>query len=161
MDEVRVPRSVRRGDLAVLGPGVIVLVESPTLYVSTDDGGHWQRLEVPRTIFDCNAGNYGGSIWIACPGPGSGPMVLLRSTDDGHSWTSRRLDSYLTVTPVSAGEAWAVGGRADLVGLQGLWHTTDGGKTWEPAAVRVSADEPLPIIACEVPGAGLAPQSQC
>ena len=158
---VRVPRGVHRGDHAVLGPGVIVLVESPTLYVSTDTGRHWQRLVVPRTIFDCTAADYSGSIWIACPGPGSGPMVLFRSTDDGRSWTSRRLDSYLTVTPVSAGEAWAVGGRADIVGQQSLWHTTDGGATWKVTAVRVPADKHVPVIACEMPRAMLTPGSQC
>jgi photosystem II stability/assembly factor-like uncharacterized protein len=144
--KVPVPRGVQRGDHADVGPDVIVLIEAPTLYVSLDDGEHWQRLRVPRNIFDCVAANYSGNVWLACGGPGSGSTILLRSTDGGRSWTSRRSQRSLLVTPVASAEAWAAPPSAFLAEHpQALSHTTDGGKTWRPIWPRIRSDASIPL----------------
>ena len=70
---------------------------------------------------------------------GGGPTILLRSTDGGRSWTSRRTALSLVVRPVASAEAWAAPASAFLgEQSQTLWHTTDGGASWRAVWPRVS-----------------------
>ena len=85
------------------------------------------------------------SVWLACGGPGSGSTVLLRSTDGGRSWTSRRTPLSLVVTPVASADAWAAPASAFLDEQpQTLWHTTDGGQSWRAIWPRVSPNASIP-----------------
>ena len=141
---VRVPRGVHVDDHAVIGPGVIALVETPTLYVSLDDGAHWQRVRVPRSTYDCTVARFGDGVWLACRGLATGPSAaILHSGDGGRSWSIFRSRVGLEATPVGPAEAWAVIGWGPW--RHALWHSRDGGRTWRARWPSISPDARVPV----------------
>jgi photosystem II stability/assembly factor-like uncharacterized protein len=131
-----VPPGVKRDDQVTLGPGTVLILRPPLLYLTTDEGRHWASLRVRDDFWDCGLSRpQRDVIWILCSlSVTRGPSLLLRSDDGGSSW--RRLSGPLWLdarfVALDQQEAWAIakpvaenpsGGRA-------LWHTTDGGSTW-------------------------------
>jgi photosystem II stability/assembly factor-like uncharacterized protein len=111
-----------------------------TIWRTIDGGAHWVATTFSGTGPALNA------VYFINPNIGwvvGGQTTVLATTNGGVSWnrlygptpgssapsqTIRLLDSFLSVYFINAGEGWAVG-TAGIV-----YHTTDGGSTWQEQA---------------------------
>jgi photosystem II stability/assembly factor-like uncharacterized protein len=98
---------------------------------SRDEGRTWRVARTPRACFPSVAGD--DVLWLNCG------TVFLRSTDGGATWTrTQAVTDTISLAAVDADEAWAVSGFTGGIGLRnGLWHTTDAGKTWNRVRPRL------------------------
>ena len=108
----------------------------PRAAVSIDGGEHWRTMLVPLdwgSLCEPSVGR-DGSLWIACANGSatSRGTRLFQSDDAGASWIETLApDLPTTLTAVDAGEAWAPRDFGSL------WHTTDGGTSWQLIAARL------------------------
>jgi photosystem II stability/assembly factor-like uncharacterized protein len=133
---VPVPRGVPQLGYVIpvaLAPGVVVIQGSVRLWVSVDAGRHWMNTPYGDvSSAECRVSRpQPATIWIVCTPVTPGMTLLLRSTDAGASWhevtTSHPLGPHIVAT--SATDAWAV--EEPAIAAPVLWHTTNGGATWE------------------------------
>jgi uncharacterized protein (TIGR03437 family) len=100
------------------------------LWVSTDGGRHWRRLEPPVTPNCTYPGIWidhsDSAVYLAC-----GRSEFLKSTDGGESWTQRQ-------APAAEQRIWnlQIGPSAPAIlyttGIdQAIWRSTDGAETWQ------------------------------
>ena len=122
--------AARRGILAAVG----VRRCSVMLGVSHDGGRRWAVRRLPR--FCTPAVAPGRDVWLFCDatigrsGHQAANATLLRSDDDVRSWSRIRLPAAIvSLAPRNGREAWAL--IASPGGLNRLWRTLDGGKTWK------------------------------
>ena len=117
---------------------------------TTDGGSSWQpkRIpykQVPTTVFfvDAERGWMGGTT----PPPGDeegmgGPSAILATTDGGNTWNPQINipHSILNVFFLDQGSGWASGTKGVI------YHTSDGGLTWERQRTEVEmGDGPIDV----------------
>jgi photosystem II stability/assembly factor-like uncharacterized protein len=152
-----------------LGPGVIVLIGDARAFVTVDEGKSWHalRLHNKKQFFDCAVSRPStAAIWVACNDLYA-QTIVFRSTDAGHTWgrrvTSRILDTGLLGVGLS--EAWATSERDPGTGASTsiLWHTTDGGATWQQVWVRLRPNARAAQIDCAISMSGVIhqPYARC
>ena len=137
--QLRVPRGVERDTPVTLGPGIVVINDAPLLYLSTDEGRHWASISIGNHYWECGVSRpQKQDIWLLCSLAATGrAVILLRSDDDGTTWRKLTGPASLfarDLIAINTQEAWATG--------QNLWHTTDGGNTWQE--VWPNAPTPIP-----------------
>jgi len=102
------------------------------IYVSTDGGDHWGVLTPSaRARVLVPSPNYGVDRTLFA---GTGERGLLKSTDDGLSWTGvlTRPVTALAVSPAYGASRTLYAGVQDGPGLPGeLYRSHDGGATWQ------------------------------
>ena len=102
------------------------------IYVSTDGGDHWEVLTPSvRARVLVPSPNYGVDRTLFA---GTGERGLLKSTDDGLSWTEvlTRPVTALAVSPAYGASQTLYAGVQDGNGLPGeLYRSEDGGVTWQ------------------------------
>ena len=109
------------------GPGGNGILRSP-------DGGHtWVTIPFPLTSFGSDVAHAGGGTWFVIA-QGS-PDRLLRSVDDGLTWTAVALPrAPINLTDMAFRDALTGivldGGTVGTAGTGRTWRTTDGGQTW-------------------------------
>jgi photosystem II stability/assembly factor-like uncharacterized protein len=136
--QLRLPHGVERRTPVTLGPGVVLInppqqlrnYSPPLLYLSTDEGQHWATLPISNHYWECSVSRpRHQDIWVLCAftsASQNGAAILLRSDNGGSTWRKLTGPAPLSgrhLVALSAQEAWASG--------QQLWHTTDGGNTWQ------------------------------
>jgi len=115
----------------------------PPIYLTADGGRTWKRLANPTN--DIVAVTFVGRQRMLAEELGRAQPSLLVSDNGGRTWQSLAIDPRQFVIsqswPVFLGsDGWwldwqAVSGTgARLTGPVGLWHTADGGRTWERLA---------------------------
>ncbi len=121
------------------------------LVFRTDDGGaSWLHQLSPGGLGDANEVSAVNTqvVWVAVDN------FVERSTNGGQSWATANMPYYtMGVSAVDVEEAWAVS-TGGYTGTGSIWHTSNGGDTWEqqgPASGRVAplwnvsfAREPVP-----------------
>jgi photosystem II stability/assembly factor-like uncharacterized protein len=98
----------------------------------THDGGRtWRIAHTPRACFSSLASE--DVVWLNCG------TVFLRSDDGGATWArTPAVADTISLAAADAEEAWAVAGyRGGIDTTNRLWHTTDGGKTWNQVWPRL------------------------
>jgi photosystem II stability/assembly factor-like uncharacterized protein len=126
-------------------PATLYLGSEQGLYVSTDGAESWTKLPAPLD------GLQVWSLWIAPQRPevilaGTCPAHLFRSEDGGRTWSEaaaqlvrecpRLLWTRLTTIvgdPTDANLLWAG------VEIDGVHHSRDGGRTWQPIGTGLSS----------------------
>lgn len=119
-----------------------------------DESGQWTQLATPTRTALTSVASADGELWVA-----GHSGVILRSSDNGDSWTRQRIDVWspesmepaqgapiLDLLFVDASTGFAVGAFSTLL------RTTDGGQTWvalslkgdAPAAEAEPADDAMP-----------------
>jgi len=146
---VRLPPGARPEDHSDVAAGVVALVVPPRLYVSLDEGRHWQRFHVDRFLFDCGSGRDGDEAWLSCGGPNGDAGAFILTTDDGgRTWTRRATPFSLErhVELVRHGEAWTISDAGSGGNYpHALWHTQDGGRTWHELWATVPPHAVVPV----------------
>jgi photosystem II stability/assembly factor-like uncharacterized protein len=142
-----------------LAPGLIVDSAGRALSVTTDDGASWQTAGRIPVDEECEASRPSPpDIWIACIGFGR-ERILFTSGDGGRTWTrrvtNRSLDVWLSGTGGS--EAWATTTAPAPGGDErsSLWHTTDGGATWNQVWAALPPRAPAREIDCAIVPSGV------
>jgi len=115
----------------------------PPIYLTADGGRTWKPLANPRN--DIFAVTFVGRQRMLAEEFGRGPPRLLVSDNGGRTWQSLANDPRQFII----GQSWPVflgsdgwwldwqafsGTGARLTGPVGLWHTSDGGRTWQRLA---------------------------
>ena len=129
-------------------------IRRPTTARCCDDAGQWTQLQTPTRVALTSIASADGELWAA-----GHSGVILRSSDNGDTWTRQRLDiwnpeSYepsqgapiLDLLFVDANTGFAVGAFSTLL------RTRDGGQTWEALSVKGGAP-----AASDAPEADAAP----
>ena len=145
-----------------IGGRVVDLVVDPshanTIYVATSGGGVWKSSDAGATFTPAwpssNVQNMGalarasnGTLWAGTgeANPSGGGLTfsgdgVYKSTDGGQTWQHMGLaDSAsigrIVVNPQNPNEVWvaAAGWLSSVVAQRGIYHTTDGGQTWQLA----------------------------
>lgn len=145
---VRLPPGATATDTAAIGPDTIVVERDGQLLVSVDDGGSWQDLRVPLHYPECTVRRPQKAIWILCSdviGSGARTRSVLLRTVDGRSWRvlGNRAPLAHAFRATSDDEAWSAGWDGDPGGVPPLWHTVDGGATWQRVAAAPRPDAPV------------------
>lgn len=122
-----------------------------------DDAGQWTQLGTPTRTALTSVASADGELWVA-----GHSGVILRSSDNGDTWTRQRLDIWspesvepaqgapiLDLLFVDANTGFAVGAFSTLL------RTTDGGQTW--AALSLKGEAPVVEAA---PAADAAPEDE-
>jgi len=118
-------------------------------YRTTDGGLHWVAFQfgsedgISGALYAKDA-DY---AWVAEPPQDGGKHVTVwRTADGGHTWLAAELDVPTPVSEVvldfySEQEGWMLTSSGPAAGLmaKSLYHTTDGGKSWQ-------------LVACGCPG---------
>jgi photosystem II stability/assembly factor-like uncharacterized protein len=145
---VRLPPGASGADVAAIGPDTVVVEHDGQLLVSVDDGGSWSDIRVALHYPECSVQRPKHTTWILCSdviGHRAGTRSVLLRTVDGRSW--RALGNRRTLAhafrATSDDEAWAVSWNGDPGGVPPLWHTTDGGATWQRVAAAPRPDAPV------------------
>ncbi|HEV3097034.1 MAG TPA: hypothetical protein VG104_07800 [Candidatus Dormibacteraeota bacterium] len=95
----------------------------PVVMISRDDGKHWSTQRLLTACFDISVASP-TTIWLNC-----GDQLLM-TRDGAITWTQYRFPGGVpSVLAVGRDEAWAYGPEG------ALWHTIDGGLTWNVAPV--------------------------
>lgn len=145
---VRLPPGASGADVAAIGPDTIVIEHDGHLLVSVDDGGSWKDFRVPLRYPECTVERPKQTTWILCSdiidSRGRTKSVLLRSVD-GHSWHVLGSGVLLAQSfrAVSDDEGWTVGWGGAPGSVTPLWHTVDGGATWQRVAAAPRPDAPV------------------
>ena len=145
---VGAPAGVSPDDAAALGPDTVVVEQERRLSITTDDGGHWQDVRIPLRFPECIVQRPGKTTWILCSdvivGHGGPGAVLLRSSG-GHMWSVRTANRPFAASflATSDTEAWTPGWTGDPGSIAPLWHTTDGGASWQRVAAAPPPDAPV------------------
>lgn len=115
----------------------------PPIYLTADGGRTWKPLPNPRN--DIFAVTFVGGQRMLAEEFGRGQPRLLVSDNGGRTWQSLANDPRQSII----GQSWPVflgsdgwwldwqafsGSGARLTGPVGLWHTSDGGRTWQRLA---------------------------
>jgi photosystem II stability/assembly factor-like uncharacterized protein len=145
---VRLPPGASGADVAAIGPNTIVIEHDGHLLVSVDDGGSWKDIRVPLHYPECTVRRPQQTIWILCSdviGEGARTRSVLLRTSDGRSWRvlGNRAPLAHAFHATSDNEAWAAGWNGNPGGVPPLWHTTDGGSTWQRVAAAPRPDAPV------------------
>lgn len=106
-----------------------------------DDAGQWTQLATPTRAALTSVATADGELWVA-----GHSGVILRSSDNGDTWTRQRVDLWnpesvepaqgapiLDLLFVDASTGFAVGAFSTLL------RTTDGGQTWEALSLKGEA----------------------
>lgn len=117
----------------------------------TGDGGaswsqSWGRMKFPDTFPVSLTVLPDGHAWIA------GPGGRLSHTIDGRQWAAIATGSSTTLSDVAFADAatgWAVGHEMTYWEEPCLWHTDDGGETWETTVEDGVATGVLRAVACD------------
>ena len=113
--------------------------------ITTDEGGTWHASGYAAAW--CAASRPSeAEIWVRCDA-WTGQSAILVSRDAGRTWTLRTARIPFELTAVGGGEAWAVSyPHSEAAFRDGiprrLWHTTDGGATWQQVWVSLSPNAP-------------------
>lgn len=142
-----------------IGGRVVDLVVDPshpdTIYIAAAGGGVWKSTDEGSTFTEAWPDNYpqtmgalamgpDGTLWAGTgeANPAGGGMTyfgngVYKSTDGGQTWTNVGLTGSaaigrIVVNPDNPNEVWvAAAGSIYMSSSQrGIYHTTDGGKTW-------------------------------
>ena len=114
-------------------PSQILAATSDGIWVSVDDGETFtQTLEGQCSDLVPHPG--APEVWHAALRPGE----VHRSTDGGWTWSPVpgmpnpfSVSRYaLATSPMAPNEVWAIGAKASTQGLQGIYHSTDSGATY-------------------------------
>ncbi len=105
------------------------------------DSGQWTQLATPTRTTLTAIASADGELWVA-----GHDGVILRSSDNGDTWTRQRVDVWnpdsiepaqgapiLDLLFVDASTGYAVGAFSTLL------RTTDGGQTWSPLSLKGEA----------------------
>lgn len=125
--------------------GIAVNPEDPSeIYVATHHGlirgknGTWERvgrMQDDLMGFSMHPSN-GSTFWTSGHPAGGGNMGVRQSTDGGFTWTQLSLDGVdfhaMTVSPADANVLWGAWRGS-------IYHSTDGGRTWDTYANAPSA----------------------
>ncbi len=143
-------------------PDTLYLGSEQGLYVSTDGADNWSRLPAPLD------GLQVWSLWIVPQRPevllvGTCPARLFRSEDGGRTWSEAEANLerecprllWTRVTgivgdPANPDRLWAG------VEIDGVHHSRDGGRTWQPIGSGLSSRDIHAIVI--VPGHGGKPR---
>jgi photosystem II stability/assembly factor-like uncharacterized protein len=145
---VRLPPGARATDTAAIGPDTVVVEHDGHLLVSVNDGGSWNDIRIPLRYPECTVRRPQKTIWILCSDiideRERTKSVLLR-TVDGHSWHVLSSGMLLAQSfrAVSDEEAWTAGWYGDPGSVPPLWHTDDGGATWQRVGAAPPSDAPV------------------
>jgi photosystem II stability/assembly factor-like uncharacterized protein len=125
---LKLPTGVSENAEARIGPGIAVILSGyPGLLLTTDEGRHWSKLPLKDEYWECGAQRFnGGPYWLLCHEDfNRGETVLFRS-EDGEHWQERtsKIRPDADMIAVAPSEAWTLRSKA-------LWHTTDGGHSWQ------------------------------
>jgi photosystem II stability/assembly factor-like uncharacterized protein len=123
--------------LAIDSSGTIYSSDDSTIWRSMDNAQTWTRLALDPKRFYTNWITIGpdNSVYVLFQYEGS-ESRMLRSFDRGESW--HRLDTALPnkyvyqIIPVTNDELWVAQGS------KGVWHTTNGGVSWNHQSQRLS-----------------------
>ena len=149
------PTSVMSIHMVNSTTGWIICADGSVLR-TTDGGLNWADVTPPALLsFKQGHGEEGSlfpdssTAWIVVLG-NANTSFSFHTSDAGQTWqkgTIRANESLITagpyyeVTAISTQEAWALETRVEgasvggaLYGMTGLYHTTDGGKTWKQAS---------------------------
>ena len=145
---VRLPPGASGTDVAAIGPDTIAVEHDGQLMVSVDNGGSWQDIRVPLHYPECTVRRPQTTTWVLCSdviGDGARTRTVLLRTTDGHSWRvlGNRAPLAHAFRATSDDEAWAAGWDGDPGGVPPLWHTVDGGATWQRVAAAPRRDAPI------------------
>jgi photosystem II stability/assembly factor-like uncharacterized protein len=148
--------------LAGLVPATSPSAQIPTVWVSSDGGGHWDRHLVGTPSEDIararlEVADQGHAYVLLAPQRGEGSGQLRKSTDGGITWdVVSRLVSGPSLGSTdfsvgSGGRAWMGGSMPGEIPPPGnrLFSSVDGGTSWLPAFLPVpsgfTASEALPV----------------
>lgn len=145
---VRLPPGATATDTAAIGPDTVAVEHDGRLLVSVDDGGSWKDIRVPLRYPECTVRRPQETIWILCSdviGNGARTRSVLLRTVNGRSWRVlvSRAPLAHAFRAISNYEAWAAGWDGDPGGVPPLWHTVDGGATWQRVAAAPRPDAPV------------------
>ena len=108
---------------------VVALGEGGTIFVSADEGRHWQTTETEANLTGISVS--ANSSWIAIG------EKIFRSTDKGKQWTIVNAESPFTMSAV----AMSTEGYGVIVGAKGNYSTTtNGGASWKKGVVPFADD---------------------
>jgi photosystem II stability/assembly factor-like uncharacterized protein len=160
---VRLPASVAKDDdVAISSRAVVIRIgrdgvqRGVTSFVTVDRGRRWQAFASYPGYDTCGVSQpSAAAIWVTCARSAyrSGATTILVTANGGHTWTRLRttrieLDTHLVA--LSETEAWDVDspttGRSTA-----LWHTVDGGRTWQQIRLRVPPFSRVGELQCSDP----------
>jgi photosystem II stability/assembly factor-like uncharacterized protein len=137
----------------------VILPNPPSTFLHTTDGGAtWQTVETPALSYFYQIEFVGQSGWAMgywCEPPTNGPYCafdapvesILRTTNGGATWTLLPDVPVRTeLTFLSETEGWALGELPDPPRYSAVYHTTDGGMTWQ-SQFSGSESEPFSHLA--------------
>jgi photosystem II stability/assembly factor-like uncharacterized protein len=151
-----------------VGGRVVDLVVDPksstTIYVAAAGGGVWKSTDEGMTFTSAWPADYtqtmgalaigpDGTLWAGTgeANPAGGGMTyfgngVYKSTDGGKTWQNVGLDGSaaigrIVVNPQNPDEVWvaAAGSIYTSSPQRGIYHTTDGGKTWQQSLAPPNA----------------------
>lgn len=142
---VRLPPGAISTDVAAIGPDTIVIEDDGHLLVSVNDGSSWKDIPVPLRYPECTVRRPQQTTWILCSdviGEGARTRSVLLRTTGGRSWRVlvNRAPLAHAFRATSDNEAWVAGWDGNPGGVPPLWHTVDGGVSWQRVAAAPGPD---------------------
>ena len=124
-------------DLARNSAGLFAVGERGIM-LRSEDGKAWTQLQMPTRVALTSVASADGELWV-----GGHSGLILRSSDNGDTWTRQRLDIWdpasadpaqgspiLDLLFLDANTGYAVGAFSTLL------RTTDGGQTWTKLSLK-------------------------
>lgn len=135
--------------LATSGSTVVAVGETGLVVRSTNGGNNWTQVANPGLFDDLKSvANDGNGVWLAS---GDFGLSLLRSNDDGQTWTELTAPSAVSLRAIAwhPDTEWILAGEGTaLSGI--IYRSTDNGTTWQLLADDLSA--PINSVAINTAG---------